>query len=144
MRHWQEIMIHHSATPDGATFDWQAIRRYHMTDEMHRYADIGYHFGVEKIGDRYETLVGRSLRSPGAHCRGRNYTAIGICVVGNYDIVAPSADALMRCAELCRVLMDMFDIPIQRVVAHRSWNPHKTCPGKMFDMNTLKQYIIKL
>jgi hypothetical protein len=30
-RRWTHIMIHHSAAPDGRTFDWQATRRYQMS-----------------------------------------------------------------------------------------------------------------
>ena len=44
---WTHIMIHHSATEDSQTLSWQAIRRFHMTDPEHLWADIGYHAGVE-------------------------------------------------------------------------------------------------
>jgi hypothetical protein len=158
---WTHIMIHHGATVDGRTFDWQAIRRYQMSwridgtsvtkaeydrrlaiKEGKRFEppwrDIAYHFGSEKLNDRYEILVGRPLDQEGAHCVGMNDRAIGICFVGNFDLATPPAEqwavGVHFVRSLCRILM----IPITCVVAHRDY-AQKTCPGKLFDMDLFRR-----
>ena len=55
----RRIIIHHSATKDGRTFSWSAIRRYHV--HTLGWTDIGYHAGIELIGDDFECLFGRAL-----------------------------------------------------------------------------------
>jgi hypothetical protein len=158
---WTHIMIHHSATVDGRTFDWQAIRRYQMSwridgvsvtkAEYDRrlainagkrfeppWDDISYHFGDEKVNDHYEILVGRDLDRQGAHCVGMNQRAIGVCFIGNFDVARVPADqwaaGLLFVRSLCRILL----IPITCVVGHRDY-AKKTCPGEMFDMDLFRR-----
>ena len=132
-------MIHHSFTVDSNTVSWSAIRKYHMSMG---WADIGYHFGVEWAGMEYEALVGRSLDMPGAHCKegGMNNSAIGICVIGNYDLVAPNPFAI-------NVLIRRLLIPLSRqwkisldaahILFHREYATYKTCPGSLFTKQML-------
>jgi len=127
---WRYIMIHHSATRDGRTFSWEAIRRYHT--RTLGWSDIGYHFGIERIGDSYEVLVGRPLTMQGAHARGMNTRAIGVCFVGNYDR-DQVPDEMLRIAfdRLIGPLMLLLGIPSGNIIYHRDYAP-KTCPGKNF------------
>lgn len=137
---WQYVMIHHSLTKDGAVVDWNAIRRYHI--EVQGWQDIGYHFGLEKVRDIYQVQVGRSLNLPGAHCKQNNMNslAIGVCVVGNYDLVSPCPDQLTFLARAIIVpYLRKYDIPIKNVVTHHDYTPYKTCPGKLFSMDILRQ-----
>ena len=154
-------MIHHSATVDGRTFDWQAIRRYQMSwridgvsvtkAEYDRrlaikdgkrfeppWEDAGYHFGDEKVNDRYEILVGRDLDREGAHCVGMNQKAIGICFVGNFDLAPPPADQWKAGVRFVRSLCRNLLIPMASVVAHRDY-AQKSCPGKLFDMDLFRR-----
>lgn len=134
-RDWTYIMVHHSATEDGATFSWPAIRRFHMTDPAHRWVDIGYHFGVERVGSDYEGIVGRPLHLQGAHCpQGEmNRRAIGVCLVGNYDIVEPDPMALdVLVGRVIAPMLMEFGIPYKNIVFHRDYNPAKSCPGRLF------------
>ncbi len=137
-KRWTHIMIHHSLTEDGRTVSWQAIRRYHVTEQ--KWLDIGYHFGIELINDHYEVLVGRDLDRDGAHCVGMNAKAIGICLVGNFDASPVPAAQWNRAAALVRSLMKELDIPIDNVVPHRDYAP-KSCPGKLFDMASFRRVI---
>ena len=100
MNTWTHIIIHHSLTEDGQTVNWQAIRRYHIVDLG--WADIGYHYGIEWIHRGYEILVGRPLSMDGAHTLGMNDKAIGICVVGNYDVQYPMAAMIVKLVPLVR------------------------------------------
>jgi len=160
-RRWTHIMIHHGATEDGRAFDWQATRRYQMSwridgvsvtkaDYDRRLAikdgkrfeppwrDIGYHFGNEKVNDRYEIIVGRNLDEEGAHCVGMNDRAIGFCFAGNFDLAPPPGEQWEIGIRFVRSLLKLLDIPIGSVVGHRDY-AQKTCPGKLFDMDLFRR-----
>lgn len=139
---WTHILIHHSATDDSGSVSWGAIEDYHT--KTNGWRDIGYHFGVERINGRLYALVGRGLNEAGAHCyqQGMNDKAIGICVVGEFDKVAPDAetvDFLMR--RLVIPLQKQFNIPAKNVMFHRDFAP-KTCPGTMFTKDLIAKGLV--
>jgi len=133
-----KIIIHHSLTEDGKTVSWQAIRNYHIN--TNGWSDIGYHFGIELIDNSLEILVGRPLLSVGAHTVGQNENSIGICCVGNYDIVSPTFKMYAKLAELVANLLIVFKLDINSIYGHRDFAP-KSCPGKLFDINELKRLV---
>lgn len=126
------IIIHHSLTEDSSTVSWNAIRRYHVHKLGWDY--IGYHFGIELIGDKYEALIGRWLNIPGAHCKqeGMNQRSWGICVVGNFDYTPPEASQIIVLKLLVQSLMEIGNIPKENIKMHRDFASYKTCPGVMF------------
>ena len=158
---WKYIVIHHSLTKDGKVVDTQAIRRYHMSWAYRNnivsrekamqliasgkrvkrpWIDIGYHFVSETIiNNDWEILVGRVLNQVGAHTRGRNRDSLGICAVGNYDIIKPPEELIMKLSKFTKSLMEVFDIPISNVLGHCEINSNKTCPGRMFDLNSFRR-----
>lgn len=142
-------MVHHSLTADGATVSWPAIERYHREDNGWR--DIGYHAGVELVTDNprlvdyaYQALIGRPAKAQASACPhgDMNRLALHVCCVGNFDLVAPTSGMLDVLAR--RILlpwMDEHGIPPDRVVGHRDFNPAKSCPGKLFDLDRLRRMI---
>jgi len=124
------IILHHSLTKDSGTVSWNAIRRYHV----HRlgWDYIGYHWGVELVGDRYEILMGRLPNISGAHCRGMNRRSWGVCLVGNFNKAPPDPTQLILALNLVRSLMEIGGIPKERVKMHRDYASYKTCPGVLF------------
>ena len=137
----RNIIIHHSATKDSETVSWQAIRRFHV-DEC-AWGEIGYHFGVEQVQDKawamptYEILFGRFPYQMGAHTKGYNHNSIGICCVGNFDEIAPPKEQWDLCVKLVKWLMEIYQIPKDRVFPHRQFSD-KTCPGKLWDMDKFR------
>ena len=89
------LVVHHSLTADSGTVSWQAIRRYHT--ETNGWRAIGYHLGVEQIGDRYEMLAGRPLTFSAAAAKEQrmNHIGIHVCFVGNFD-ERPPDDAMIH------------------------------------------------
>ncbi|MDA8137999.1 MAG: peptidoglycan recognition family protein [Desulfobacteraceae bacterium] len=155
------IVLHHSATADGKTVSWNAIRRFHTSyklegvaiaqDQVYALAhqgapverpwsDIGYHFGIELIGDHYEILAGRMMFESGAHCTQSrmNQRALGICFVGNFDSAPPPDAQWQMGLKLVRSLMEIFGVTLGNVYGHRELGAPKSCPGWMFDLHRFR------
>lgn len=151
------IILHHSGTPDQAHDDWAAIRRYHTSWRYHGnivsaeeasdlkrhgatveapWRDIAYHLGVERLEGQLVLRVGRGLGDDGAHCyqQGMNKTAIGLCIVGNFDNAAPDAETLWFAVHhLKPILSDLGIVASKSTIRmHREFAGYKTCPGTMF------------
>ena len=135
------IILHHSLTKDTKTVSWGAIRKYHT--EVLNWRDIGYHVGIERIGDYTEILHGRSYNTQGAHCRGMNSESLGVCFVGNYDIIKPTRTMWLTGAVLVNNLMEIYNIPLDRVQPHSKFS-RKTCPGVLFDVDKFKDDVKRL
>jgi N-acetylmuramoyl-L-alanine amidase len=107
--------------------------------------DIGYHYGIENVNGTLMVLPGRSIEKDGAHALGFNRNGIGICLVGNYDIEAPSPERLAILRKLVLGLMNTYRIPADNVIGHRETyiargvKAEKTCPGSQFDMNKFRK-----
>jgi len=134
---WQGIVIHHSASPRGfwQGQKWQlvtaeVIRRWHTQERG--WSDIGYHYVVLPDG---QVETGRPIERIGAHARAgkRNFTAIGVCLVGNfqYDSVPPLQ--LRGSVDLVKKLQKEWAIPVNKVELHNQIPGSKTlCPGRFF------------
>lgn len=145
------IIVHHSLTTDGIGRSWEAIKKYHV--EINKWSDIGYHKGIELIGNFVEILQGRPDNIEGAHAKelGMNKKSIGVCVVGNYDIIEPDMAHLIILKDLCIAYMVNYNIPVEKILGHRevglmagyNWKKgeYKTCPGSKFNMDTLRAMV---
>ena len=134
------IILHHSLTKDSDTVSWGAIRDYHLGLG---WDDIGYHFGIEEVGDYVETFLGRLPDESGAHCKeaGMNHKSIGICLVGNFDFAPPGEKIWEKAVELVSWLCEIYKIDPINVRAHRSYASYKTCPGRLFDISKFRQNV---
>jgi len=133
------IILHHSLTKDGETVSWGAIRHYHTIEKG--WNDIGYHYGIEKVGHDHEIFVGRMMTEQGAHCHGHNDYSLGICFIGNFDAEPPPSVQWDLGVRLVRSLLNVFSIEKMFVYPHRKFAPWKTCPGRQFDT---KQFVKEL
>jgi N-acetylmuramoyl-L-alanine amidase-like protein len=100
----EQVHVHHSASGNDYTeADVPALLRgfYRYHTKSLGWSDIGYNFLVDKFGRVWEGRAGgvdKLVR--GAHTLGFNATSTGICVVGNYDAVAPGAPILTAVAQV--------------------------------------------
>jgi hypothetical protein len=144
-RPWREIVIHHTA---GARGNLALIDRYHRTEPKRMYESAGYHFiigngtlsgdGEIEIGPRWQK------QETGAHCKGHNRTAIGIALIGNFELPGqkPSEEQMAALAELTAYLMLRYNIPGAAVQLHREVPGARTlCPGKSFPTVEFQQRV---
>lgn len=134
------IMLHHSLTRAGSTARWGELRRHHV--ETLGWRAIGYHYGIELVGDYYEVLLGRSELERAAACRESrmNLLALHICCVGNFDLEPPPRAMLEPLVELVIMpAMVEYGIPAEHIVGHRDFNTSKTCPGAQFDLEVVRR-----
>lgn len=138
MTKWTHIILHCSATEDGKTVSWDDIRRYHK--DTNKWADIGYHAGIELVDNDYIIMAGRPLNMIGAHCQagGMNKVALGFCFVGNYDTIPPPTIMLTQAAYYILGWMEVFNIPKSNIKMHRDYESGKTCPGLKFDIDLFR------
>lgn len=115
------VVVHHSALPlsDGPL----EIQRLHMA--RRGFADIAYHFVIAASGQLYE---GRPLNVRGAHTGGHNTGTVGIVLLGNFEVMQPTAAQMQTLQATIRCLVDQYGIT--HLAGHQDFQPGETlCPG---------------
>ena len=144
-KRWTCIVIHHSAGESGGADRF---------DEWHRekgWDGLGYHF---VIGNGTDTASGQVEVGPrwvaqkhGAHCKTDddyfNQHGIGICLVGIFEKHRPGKHQLESLRQLVAFLCRTYDIPPERVYTHGGVTGQTHCPGKHFDVKTLRKSIAR-
>lgn len=133
------IVVHCSDLEFGTT---EGIRRYHT--ETKGWKDIGYHYVIENGRASSKNIIrvsgdgkiecGRDERTDGAHSRGMNSVALGVCLVGK-DKFSKNQLASLYCllASLCY----RWQIPVEQVIGHNETRyeqdklpeTRKSCPN---------------
>jgi len=146
------IVIHHS------TEDFQGpvaanARALHLKGKAKGYDAISYHYvmgngvkGYHEINGRKEWAestdggieFGRPLDAKGAHAI-PNEGAIGIVMVGNFNVSKPTEKQVQSLQNLVLHLMYKFRLTPADVIGHREHQvTDKHCPGKNFDMDAFR------
>ena len=115
------VVVHHSALEfyHGP----REVQRLHMIQS--RFADVGYHFLIDGLGQLYE---GRPVTARGAHTGGYNTGTIGICLLGNFEVVMPTTAQFDTLRQVIEHLRDMYNLT--HLGGHRDYQPGATvCPG---------------
>lgn len=133
------ITIHHDGMPTpffSESLD-DSIRRLVSIRDAHtrrknksgeRWADIGYHFVIDRSGRVFE---GRPLAYQGAHVEDCNEHNIGVLCMGNFENQSPSKAQTDRLDGFVADLMRQHRIPLRSVRTHREWPSASTaCPGR--------------
>lgn len=131
------ITIHHDAivstdvrSGTDAARRLESIRRSHV---QKGWADIGYHFVIDPQGRVWEA---RTLAKQGAHVENNNENNMGIMVMGNFDVHAPTAAATTAVDRFVAAQMQRYRVPLNRVYTHRELKS-TACPG-----SRLQRYMI--
>lgn len=135
---WRAFLIHHTAGADDGDLDLAVIRRWHM--EGRGWADIGYHFVVERIGDQHVAVAGRPLNRPGSHEPAVNRSHIGVAFAGNFEVDEPPHGQLVAGARLIVGLADALGLEEIVIEGHRDYKA-TVCPGRHFDLELLRAMV---
>ncbi|MBM7833323.1 peptidoglycan recognition protein family protein [Clostridium sardiniense] len=126
------IIIHHTEE-----IGWN-IHKVHNHHKTLGWEGIGYNYFIEENGTIIE---GRGMHI-GAHTKGFNNKSIGICLNGNFDLSYPSKEQIKSLCNMCNMLMQKYNIPIESVIGHREVEGvTKSCPGYYFNMNEFRRYL---
>ena len=123
-----EIIVHSSATPEGAHFTVEDIDRWHRRRKFHC---IGYHYVVYLDGSIHP---GRPVEEMGAHCPANrhNYHSIGVCYIGGTekDGHTPKDTRTPAQKEALRALLGLLKAAYRnaRIYGHRDFMP-TACPS---------------
>lgn len=104
----RKLVVHHTATENRPADPAEVVRyvyRYHVGTKG--YSDLGYNFMIDHRGTIYEGRYSRRYGSEaingedhngwgvvGAHAKAMNTGTCGICLIGNFDLAAPTDAAL--------------------------------------------------
>ncbi len=121
---WSGIVVHHSATEQGTV---ESFRRYHT--QVKGWEDVAYHYVIYKDGSIHK---GRGLDKQGMHGDKRNYTHLGICLVGTNEFTEKQKSSLEK---LCEDLIQTFNI--FSVERH-----HEECPSEAIGVEKLEKQLI--
>lgn len=125
------IVLHHTGAEEK---DTAQIRRYHLSKG---WQDIGYHYVIERDGT---VVAGRRLSLAGAHCLadGMNRKAVGIALIGNFEVTFPSYRQIVELQGLLSELRQKLGIKPENILLHRQVRGAATlCPGQNFPKNFL-------
>lgn len=132
---WRYIVIHHSGVDTGTV---KSMDRYHR-EVRHMENGLAYHFvigngsgmrnGEIAVCHRWKAqLAGGHLAN-----EAQNQIAIGICLVGNFDVHRPSAKQMASLKALVQALLVRCRLTPKAVKTHRQINVVPTrCPGAHF------------
>jgi len=131
------VLVHHSAGNPNQTKeelrDWFMIGR-----KSEGYTWIGYNAVIWPDGTIVQT---RPFTKKGGHCpdNGMNSKAIGICFMGNYSNMSPTATAWASFEKFLADVYADFGITPDKVLTHRDIKA-TLCPGDMLHTE-LKNHI---
>ena len=122
-----KIIVHHSTS-------LIAMHQAHLIDGWHEKRDfpksqlgffIGYHYVIEKDGT---VLQARLVTEGGAHTVGQNFSSIGICLAGNFDIELPTVAQERSLAALIDDEIGRWHLDSAAIYPHRAF-AKKDCYG---------------
>ncbi|MFL2833727.1 MAG: LysM peptidoglycan-binding domain-containing protein [Coraliomargaritaceae bacterium] len=133
---WQRIVVHHSAIKYGNVKKYDAAHRLRGMQN-----GLAYHFligngidagdGEIEIGPRWQK------QQAGGHVKNHliNQTAIGICLIGNFEKTHPSRKQLTAFTQLMDWLQGVALGKKVHFAGHRELKGEQTvCPGKHFPL----------
>ena len=142
-REWMWIVVHHSATPTGGS------RAFDKAHKAKGWDGLGYDFVIGNGTDTPDGAIEVGYRWPiqaqGAHAytpdERFNMHGIGICLVGNFDLGAPSSKQLASLAKLAAYLADTYHIKQTDIIGHKMTGKQTDCPGSQTNIAEIRRMV---
>jgi hypothetical protein len=123
----KKIILHHSAnaslSPQFSSINDYHRQKFGMESSLGFWG--GYNYLIERDG------IVRQYRCPdevGAHTKGQNSLAVGICLAGNFNFQKPTANQIVSLCKLFDFLLKIYQIPVNQIFPHRFYSI-TDCPG---------------
>ena len=130
----KQVHIHHTATSNNySKGDVPGIIRgiYSYHTRSLGWFDIAYNFLIDKYGRAWEGRSGGVNRLvKGAHTLGFNHQSMGIALIGNFENVRPSDNALIQTERMAAWKLDMAGRDERRTVTTVSKGSDRFPPGR--------------
>lgn len=138
MRQINKIIVHCTATREGAPVSLDTVRRWHLE---RGWSDIGYHYLILLDGTIER---GRPEEKQGAHVRGHNRDSIGVSYVGGVDRNLKAKDTRTQDQKdsLHNLLSNLMASYEDATLHGHNEFSNKACPS--FDVSKEYDYIINL
>jgi len=120
---YNTVAIHHSASLLESGETMPDVQDLHM--DRNRWADVGYHFAIDRNGVVYE---GRDIHVRGSSVGGYNTGTIGVVVMGNFEYDQPLEVQLTVLQTLINWLATTYTLT--HLAGHGEFNAESVCPGK--------------
>ncbi len=120
---YNTVAIHHSAHLLASDETMKSIQDLHM--RRNGWADIGYHYGIDRDGVIYE---GRNIQARGASVAGYNTGTIGVVVMGNFETDQPLEAQLTALQQMVNWLAAFYEL--SHLAGHGEFNSETVCPGR--------------
>ncbi len=129
----QDITIHHS----GVTVIQAAatIAAWHVAGK--KWPGIGYHYLVYPSGAVFKCNEDTEISYHNGFC---NAVSIGICLIGNFEVMEVPEAQWNAALELVNELKRLYP-SIKSCTAHREYKGTTLCPGKNFDIQRFRSLV---
>ena len=141
------IIVHHSFSPGNDITDWAAAVRgiWNFHVNSNGWSDIGYNWLIDPQGVIYQgrAWIDSMDNAQGAHFCGFNRATMGICMLGDFNSIAPTAAAQRSLVRLLAYRVSANSIDPRAITLHTNSNRNlhtisghrdgcaTDCPGNM-------------
>ncbi len=130
----EQIVVHHSAGNESDTPE--DIARYHVGPNHicpTGCPGIAYHFVINRAGEAFQT---NALETISYHIENPNTQSVGLCFIGNYDNIEPTAAQLNAAKRIVKYVNRKTGKKLNLTNHKDACGNCTRCPGIHLDMDT--------
>ncbi len=128
------LIVHHTGGTDANPLQDSSSFTFEQCDELHKQrfnfkSSLGYYVGYQYYISKDGTIKqARADDEEGAHTLGQNFSSLGICLAGNFDVTDPTSEQIVSLTKILKEKSAQYGIPANNIFPHRHF-ASKTCYG---------------